>query len=77
MTAFTPTPWKPVRPLGAILCGKAATLHISHIKHVEHGAEAVELRMTYRHREGDATERLLRIDKTAIPALIKVLEKLT
>jgi hypothetical protein len=73
---FTPTPWKPVRPLGAILCGKAATLHISHIKNAEHGREAVELRMTYRHAHGEATERLLRIDRSAIPALIKVLEKL-
>lgn len=77
MTApFTPTPWKPVRPLGSVLLGKGATLSVAHIKHCEHGVEAAELRMIYRHRDGTSTERLLRIDKAAIPSLIKMLEKL-
>ncbi|MFH2080740.1 MAG: hypothetical protein ABIK08_04545 [Pseudomonadota bacterium] len=75
-TRFTPTPWQPVRPLGSVLVGKAATLSVTHVKHCDHGTEAAEIKLAYRHREGDSTERLLRIDKSAIPALLRMLEKL-
>lgn len=73
---FTPTPWKTVRPLGSSQVGKAATLSVAHVKHAAHGTEAAEIKMSYRHSDGTSTERTLRIDKTAIPALIRMLERL-
>jgi hypothetical protein len=73
---FTSTPWKLVKPIGSTLVGKAATLHVTHIKHSEHGSEAVELRMTYKHQGGDSTERMLRVDLAAVPALINFLKRL-
>jgi NADPH-dependent ferric siderophore reductase len=65
-----------VRPLGSMLVGKNATLSVTHVKHCEHGSEAAEVKMVYRTRDGAQTTHLLRIDKTAIPALIRMLEKL-
>jgi hypothetical protein len=77
-THFTPRPvWQIVRSLGSIGIHKNAELRLTHVRHNEHGAEAVELRLVYHLRDGDHNESLMRIDKTAIPALVRLLSTLT
>lgn len=79
MTAhFVPRPaWQLVKHLGAIPVCKGAELRIMHVRHTGHESEAAELRMVLRDRDGFRREEVMRIDRTAIPALIRMLEKLT
>jgi len=77
MTApFIPHPaWQLVRQLGSVPVHKGADLRVMHVRHTGHESEAVELRMILRNRDGDRREEFMRIDTSAIPALIKMLER--
>lgn len=78
MTSFTPrTTWEPVKQLGAIGLHKGARLHVTHVRRVDSpGCEAVELRLIHRQPDGTSNESRLRVDKGAIPTLVKLLEAL-
>jgi len=68
--------WRTISVLGSVAMRPGCELRAVHVQHGVHRGESVELRVTYNSRDGAPRENYVRIDRAAIPALIRMLEKL-